>query len=91
MTRNEIEAWYAGTSDQSGWRKEIRDLALSAIEVQKDALRYRFLRDRRFCADFEYGERKEPVIVISWPANVGVSGNFDADIDAALAKETERG
>ena len=65
----------------SGQRAEAADFH---AYIYKNHLRYMWLKERRFCADFEYGDKRECVIVIHWPSTVGVSGNFDLDLDEAM-------
>jgi hypothetical protein len=58
-------------------------------ELQKDAARYRWLRDRLLGADFDWNDSGECVLVFSWPKSVPVGGNCDMNIDAALEKEPQ--
>lgn len=62
-----------------------------AAEAQKDAERYRFLRDRLYCADFSYGDTSECCAVFKWPRHARISANLDASIDAALSPPGEAG
>jgi hypothetical protein len=55
------------------------------LAAQADAARYRWLAPRLLAADFAWGDPPIPVIVFEWPANVGVGGNCDMNIDAALS------
>lgn len=52
--------------------------------LRKDADRYSVLRDRLLAADFEWGFDKVPVLVFSWPKEVGVVSNCDLNIDAVI-------
>ena len=58
---------------------------LAALEA--DAARMDWIQKNLLCADWEYpqGEKKtQPVICISWPASVGISGNLRSSIDDAM-------
>lgn len=58
---------------------------IAALEA--DAARLDWIQKNLLCADWEYpqGEKKtQPVICISWPASVGISGNLRSSIDDAL-------
>ena len=58
---------------------------LAALE--SDAARMDWIQKNLLCADWEYpqGEKKtQPVICISWPASVGISGNLRSSIDDAM-------
>ena len=58
---------------------------LAALEA--DAARMDWIQKHLLCADWEYpqGEKKtQPVICISWPASVGISGNLRSSIDDAM-------
>jgi hypothetical protein len=71
------------------YQRENAELRAKLAAAEADAGRYRWLKARRFAADFEYGDAKQCVVVIAWPESVGVSVNFDADIDAATRKEPQ--
>ena len=65
--------------------KYIRADKLAALEA--DAARMDWIQKNLLCADWEYpqGEKKtQPVICISWPASVGISGNLRSSIDDAM-------
>lgn len=53
----------------------------------RDAARYRWLRDRLLAADFAWGDPPRPVLVFEWPRDVGVGGDCDKNIDAAMQSE----
>ena len=58
---------------------------IAALEA--DAARMDWIQKNLLCADWEYpqGEKKtQPVICISWPASVGISGNLRSSIDDAM-------
>ena len=55
--------------------------------LEADAARMDWIEKNLLCADWEYpqGEKKtQPVICISWPASVGISGNLRSSIDDAM-------
>mgnify|MGYP003480526326 FL=1 len=55
--------------------------------LEADAARMDWIQKNLLCADWEYpqGEKKtQPVICISWPASVGISGNLRSSIDGAM-------
>lgn len=52
-------------------------------ELQANAARYEFLRDRLLAADFDWQESGESVLVFSWP-DAPVSADCDATIDAGI-------
>ena len=65
--------------------KYIRADKIAALEA--DAARMDWIQKNLLCADWEYpqGEKKtQPVICISWPASVGISGNLRSSIDDAM-------
>ena len=65
--------------------KYIRADKLAALEA--DAARMDWIQKNLLCADWEYpqGEKKtQPVICISWPASVGISGTLRSSIDDAM-------
>ena len=65
--------------------KYIRADKLAALEA--DAARMDWIQKNLLCADWEYpqGEKNtQPVICISWPASVGISGNLRSSIDDAM-------
>lgn len=58
---------------------------IAALEA--DAARMDWIQKNLLCADWEYpqGEKNtQPVICISWPASVGISGNLRSSIDDAM-------
>ena len=64
---------------------EIEQARVAALEA--DAARMDWIQKNLLCADWEYpqGEKKtQPVICISWPASVGISGNLRSSIDDAM-------
>lgn len=64
-----------------------RQQAAEIERLTKDAQRYRWLRGRLLAADFEWGDPAVPVLVFSWPADVGVGGDCDMNIDAAMKEQ----
>lgn len=59
---------------------------LEPTEDEKDAARYRWLRERLLAADFDWNGSGECALVFTWPKDCAVSGNCDAMIDAAMLK-----
>jgi hypothetical protein len=71
-------------------REEVFALSRENELLQEDVDRYRWLKSRLLCADFEYdgGDYKaETVIVFKWPEKAWVSGDLSSAIDAAMAAE----
>ena len=60
-------------------------LAAEVERLRKNSERYEWLAPRLLAADFDWNESGECVLIFSWPATVGVGGNCDQNIDAALA------
>lgn len=54
-------------------------------ELRKDAMRYRWLRERLLGADFDWNESGVTVLAFEFPRNIGIGGNCDKNIDAAMA------
>lgn len=52
---------------------------------KRDAERYRWLRERLLGADFDWNENGITVLAFEFPRNVGIGGNCDKNIDAAMA------
>ena len=70
-------------------QQEVRINALfdKIAALEADAARMDWIQKNLLCADWEYpqGEKKtQPVICISWPASVGISGNLRSSIDDAM-------
>ena len=70
-------------------QQEVRINALfdKIAALEADAARMDWIQKNLLCADWEYpqGEKKtQPVICISWPASVGISGNLRSSIDGAM-------
>ena len=81
--------WYDEHDMRDYARAAIRAYAQSLVQPDVDARRYRWLRDRLLAADFAWGDPPTPVLVFKWPANVGVGGNCDQNVDAAIASQQE--
>lgn len=64
---------------------------LEPTEDEKDAARYRWLRERLMAADFDWQESGECALVFAWPKDCAVSGNCDATIDGAMLKTQNGG
>lgn len=71
-----------------GHSHELREAMVTVRELSADAARYRFLRDRLLAADFDWNETGESVLVFKWPRDVGIGGDCDQNIDAAIATAT---
>lgn len=74
------------------WRDSIAHISHQEqriAELEAKAARYDWLSPRLLAADFEWGADKVPVLVFKWPADVGVGGNCDKNIDAAIAKSSK--
>ena len=56
-----------------------------AATVERDAARYRWLKERLLGADFDWNESGVTVLAFEFPRNVGIGGNCDKNIDAAMA------
>lgn len=56
---------------------------------EQDARRYRYLRDNMISAEFDWNESGETVLVFKFPGNVGIGGDCDKNIDAAIAAESK--
>ena len=68
-------------------RDIISTQAVRIAALEADAARMDWIQKNLLCADWEYpqGEKKtQPVICISWPASVGISGNLRSSIDDAM-------
>lgn len=63
--------------------------AAEIAALKADAARYRYLSPRLLAAEFDWNETDECVLIFSWPRNVGVGGNCDMNIDAAIAAMKE--
>lgn len=59
------------------------------VSANKDAERYRWLRDRLMGADSTGGESGECALMFSWPKDSPVSSNCDKSIDDAIEKSTK--
>jgi hypothetical protein len=60
--------------------KELRRLS----PMEADAKRYQWLKTRLLGADFDWQETGDCVLVFEFPSRVGVGGNCDMNIDAAM-------
>lgn len=63
---------------------EQKALEVMSDDDAKDAKRYQWLKTRLIGVDFDWQENGEVVIAFKWPINVGVGGNCDVNIDAAI-------
>lgn len=61
-----------------------------ARELDKEAARYRWLRDRYYASDFSYGSPPEFVICFRMPDDARVSANLDATLDEAMQLPQEQ-
>lgn len=66
--------------------KVIPNLRETCAALERDAARYRWLRERVFGADFSYGDGDEArcVLVFDIPDDMQVSGDLDRTLDAAM-------
>lgn len=62
-------------------------LYLHPADDAMDAQRYRWLAPRLIAADFDWSETGKSVLIFDFPLNVGVGGNCDMNIDAAITAE----
>jgi hypothetical protein len=60
-----------------------------AATVERDAARYRWLKERLLGADFDWNESGVTVLAFEFPRNIGIGGNCDKNIDAAMAANVE--
>ena len=60
-------------------------MTITTLELEKDAARYRWLKNRLLGADFNWNETDLSVLVFEFPRDVGIGGNCDKNIDAAMA------
>ena len=51
--------------------------------LQRDAARYRWLKNQLLAADFDW--QGECVLVFKWPREIPVGGNLDKIVDAAIS------
>lgn len=51
--------------------------------LQRDAARYRWLKNQLLAADFNW--QGECVLVFKWPREIPVDGNLDKIVDAAIS------
>ena len=56
-------------------------------QCRKDAARYRWLRSRTACADFDYGYSHATVLAFDWPRDARISGDIDWSIDLASSQD----
>lgn len=54
-------------------------------EAYEDAARYRWLKERFFAADFDYGDPSTSVIVFEVPCGSRISRNLNWTIDQMMA------
>jgi len=92
MTDAQLAAHDASTSKryQAAAQEAQATIAKQATRIaalEADAARMDWIQKNLLCADWEYpqGEKNtQPVICISWPASVGISGNLRSSIDDAM-------
>ena len=60
---------------------------LPSEAVERDAARYRKLRELYDGVDFSYGDDDSPALIFDWPVGMTVSSNLDDTLDAAMASQ----
>ncbi len=74
---------YVGTAP-AAQAQQPDDVRPHSSRTRKDALRYRWLRERLLSADFDYGGEGVAALVFELPAGSAVSADCDATIDGAM-------
>lgn len=69
-------------------RTEDEKLTDELTATIRDAERYRWLRDRLLGADFDWNKSGVTILAFEFPRNIGICGNCDKNIDAAMANAT---
>lgn len=71
-------------ANELGCNPDNEVLIAEIAALKKDAIRYRWLKERLIGADFDWNESGATILAFEFPRNVGIGGNCDQNIDAAI-------
>lgn len=70
---------------------ELRRQHARITELEKDASRYRWLRNQMLGVDFDWGENRITALIFEVPDGCAYGINCDQNIDAAIAAQAKKG